>query len=90
MTQTGGTPCRFKNLTAAQRLGMALDAARGLTFLHSQRPRVVHRDFKSLNLLVNDQWHVKVTDFGKIYYHRTSLSVTTYGVELSYVPMLCV
>jgi len=36
----------------------------GVDCLHSNEPQVVHRDFKSLNLMVNEQWHVKVGDFG--------------------------
>jgi len=32
--------------------------------LHSNEPQVLHRDFKSLNLMVNEQFHVKVGDFG--------------------------
>jgi serine/threonine protein kinase len=36
----------------------------GMDYLHSCTPEIVHRDFKSLNLMVNDQLHVKVGDFG--------------------------
>lgn len=43
---------------------MALDAARGMNFLHTSRPPLIHRDLKSLNLLVGRDWRVKVADFG--------------------------
>jgi len=43
---------------------MALDAARGLEFLHSADPAVLHRDLKSLNLLIDKKWNLKVADFG--------------------------
>lgn len=41
---------------------MAIDAATGMAFLHAHD--VIHRDMKSLNLLVNSEWTVKVADFG--------------------------
>ncbi|KAJ6375875.1 hypothetical protein OIU77_000777 [Salix suchowensis] len=47
-----------------RRLRMALDAARGMNYLHSCTPMIVHRDLKSPNLLVDRNWVVKVCDFG--------------------------
>ncbi|KAJ3191596.1 hypothetical protein HK101_007576 [Irineochytrium annulatum] len=41
-----------------------LDTARGMAFLHGCRPRVIHQDLKSLNLLIAEDWTVKVADFG--------------------------
>ncbi|KAF5447741.1 hypothetical protein F2P56_033268 [Juglans regia] len=43
---------------------MALDAARGMNYLHNCSPIIVHRDLKSPNLLVDKNWVVKVCDFG--------------------------
>lgn len=46
-----------------KRLSMALDAAKGMHYLHSSQPPIVHRDLKSANLLVDKHWRVKVADF---------------------------
>ena len=43
---------------------MAFDAAKGMQYLHSRQPPIIHRDLKSPNLLVDAHWHVKVSDFG--------------------------
>ena len=43
---------------------MLVDAARGMDYLHSLNPPIIHRDLKSHNLLVNEYWRVKVCDFG--------------------------
>jgi hypothetical protein len=45
-------PCRY--------LLQALDAAKGMLYLHSHSPPLLHRDLKSPNLLVTRSWHVKV------------------------------
>ncbi|GMN46257.1 hypothetical protein TIFTF001_015449 [Ficus carica] len=51
-------------LDERRRLRMALDAARGMNYLHNSTPVIVHRDLKSPNLLVDKNWVVKVCDFG--------------------------
>jgi serine/threonine protein kinase len=39
----------------------ALDAAEGMLCLHSHSPPILHRDLKGPNLLVDEQWRVKVS-----------------------------
>jgi serine/threonine protein kinase len=52
-------------LTASQRAKIALDAARGLHFLHTvSEPTIVHRDIKSSNILLDTNFCAKIGDFG--------------------------
>lgn len=47
------------------RMKIALGAARGLAYLHEDsNPRVIHRDFKASNVLLEDDFTPKVSDFG--------------------------
>jgi serine/threonine protein kinase len=51
-------------LSLTKRVEFALDVARGMAALHSQRPPIIHRDLKTANLLVTSRMEVKVADFG--------------------------
>jgi serine/threonine protein kinase len=53
-------PERAAELTWSLRLNMAVDAARGMLYLHTATPAIIHRDVKSPNLLVDNAWRVKV------------------------------
>ena len=43
---------------------MLADAARGMAYLHSCEPPIIHRDLKSHNLLVASDLSLRVADFG--------------------------
>ena len=45
-------------------LGLMLDIARGLEYLHTRKPAIIHRDCKSSNILINRNGQAKVGDFG--------------------------
>ncbi|GJT06822.1 kinase-like domain, phloem protein 2-like protein [Tanacetum coccineum] len=54
-------------LTWTQRLKICLDAAKGLSFLHDPKgtqQRILHRDIKSANILLDESLNAKVADFG--------------------------
>jgi len=56
---------------------MMLDAARGMNYLHKSDPVIIHRDLKSHNLLVDENWKVKVCDFGLSKILETQSDFTT-------------
>ncbi|RAL51292.1 hypothetical protein DM860_010794 [Cuscuta australis] len=47
------------------RVKVALDASRGIEYLHSYAvPPIIHRDIKSSNILLDGNWTARVSDFG--------------------------
>lgn len=51
-------------LSLYRRIKFAKDAALGLNWLHRSNPQIVHRDLKPSNLLLDNNFTVKVCDFG--------------------------
>ncbi|XP_075486401.1 putative serine/threonine-protein kinase PIX13 [Primulina tabacum] len=46
------------------RLKIAIGAARGLAFLHTSDMKVIYRDFKTSNILLDGGYNAKISDFG--------------------------
>ncbi|KAL4560360.1 hypothetical protein LXL04_032510 [Taraxacum kok-saghyz] len=58
------------SLTWMKRLEICIGIASGLEVLHGgagEKEMVVHRHIKSSNILLNDDWIPKITDFGRSY-----------------------
>ncbi|KAK4361865.1 hypothetical protein RND71_017106 [Anisodus tanguticus] len=52
-------------LSWIMRVQIALDAARGVEYIHEHtKPHYVHRDIKTSNILLDDSFRAKISDFG--------------------------
>ncbi|KAL3675899.1 hypothetical protein R1sor_025847 [Riccia sorocarpa] len=51
-------------LTWAQRLKICVGVAKGLSYLHEElQPKVIHKDIKPQNILLDKDWNAKIADF---------------------------
>jgi mitogen-activated protein kinase kinase kinase 7 len=64
-----------RRYSAGHAISWALQCARGVSYLHSLQPKVIHRDLKPPNLLLVDKGgtQLKICDFG------TARDLTTLG-----------
>ncbi|PWA63200.1 protein kinase-like domain, Phloem protein 2-like protein [Artemisia annua] len=76
-----GSSDRMTNLNWVQRLNICLDIARGLKYIHNNtnhgKQKMIHRDIKSDNILLGDNWKAKIADFGLSKFHPADQVAST-------------
>ncbi|KAJ0703194.1 putative protein kinase RLK-Pelle-CR4L family [Helianthus annuus] len=71
---------RNNNLTWAQRIQICLEIAHAIDYIHTDmegKPRIIHRDIKSENILLDANLHAKVADFGLSTFHPLMQQAST-------------
>ncbi|KAG6958461.1 hypothetical protein JG687_00009375, partial [Phytophthora cactorum] len=68
-----GTPLSWRN----HKTTISLHIAEAMQYLHCHNPKVIHRDLKSKNVLLNMHLEAKLTDFGV---SRTQYTVQTHAM----------
>ena len=73
--------CRHKemSMTWGLTLGIARDCAKAMAYLHGLDPPMIHRNLKSENLLINEDFVGKVADFGLARFEDTATTMTMCG-----------
>lgn len=58
-----------------------VSVARGMNYLHMKSPLILHLDLKSPNILIDNAWRVKITDFGVSRLRSRTLVSGNHGTE---------
>lgn len=65
---------------------LCLDCARGMVYLHSWNPAIIHRDLKSSNVLITASWTGKVADCGESRRKAMNTTMTQIGTPFWCAP----
>lgn len=54
----------FQPLSWNHRMKVALGAAKGIAYIHNAKTKVIYRDVKASNILLDSKYNAKISDFG--------------------------
>jgi len=78
------------NLATSKKVHILCDIAKGLNYLHSQSPPLVHRDLTARNVLLTSEGMAKISDFGNARIldidPQSSKTMTSRPGSLEYMP----
>ena len=79
------------DLPLETKVSFLLDTAKGLDYLHSRTPAIIHRDMTATNVLLTSELTAKITDFGNsrmldLDPNTTPTTFTTIHGTLEYMP----
>lgn len=77
--------CSERKVSLSEKLRLAVEAAKGLRYLHAQHPPVIHRDIKPSNVLIGEDYSCKIGDFG-ISALKVSRTMTATGTPVYMAP----
>ncbi|XP_054823192.1 receptor-like protein kinase FERONIA [Prosopis cineraria] len=73
-------------LSWTQRVEICLGAARGLHYLHTgAKHAIIHRDVKSTNILMDENWMAKISDFGLSKVGPSGISRSNINISIGYL-----
>ncbi|KAG8792909.1 hypothetical protein FRC12_004495 [Ceratobasidium sp. 428] len=80
----GSLPQYLLRYPRTNRCNLSIQVAEGVVYLHSQN--IIHGDLKGVNILISDDGHALITDFGNTVLNEYSLSLvsssTTCGMSM--------